>query len=170
MPFSSFSAQEPGSGVLTIFYATSSHCTQWRHRQPHVKALHSSRQPSAIQQHLILQAQLYCQPDVNAGQQEDALHLLAKNNASQAETEQGAASPQQYVQALGQDKFLALIHRIINAHQQASIASWHTSRLPSVHDMIDKCWQTQPCCVMYYTPCTGMLRAGETAPLDTLRV
>ena len=99
-----------------------------------MKALHSSRQPSAIQQHLILQAQLYCQPDVNAGQQKDALHLLAKNNPSQAETEQSAASPQQYVQALGQEKFLALIHRIVNAHQQASIASWHSSRLLSIYD------------------------------------
>jgi len=104
-----------------------------------VKALHSSRQPSAIQQHLILQAQLYCQPDVNAGQQEDALHLLAKNNPLQAETEQGAAS---HVQALGQDRFLALIHRIVNAHRQASIAFWHTSRLLSIYDMLHKCWQT----------------------------
>lgn len=104
--------------------------------------LHSSRQPSAIQQHLMLQAQLYCQPDVNAGQQEDALHLLAKNNPSQAETEQGAASPQQYVQALGQDMFLALISRIVNAHQQASTASWHSSRMLSIYDKDsddDKC-------------------------------
>lgn len=79
---------------------------------------------------------------MNAGQQEDALHLLAKNNPSQAETEQGAASPQQYVQALGQDKFLALINRIVNAHQQASTASWHSSRMLSIYDKDsdnDKC-------------------------------
>lgn len=168
MPFSPFSAQEPGSSVLTLFYAASLHYTQWRHRQPHVRTLHSSRQPSAIQQHLNLQAQPYCQPDVNAGQQEDALHLLANNNQSQAETEQGAASPQQYVQALGQEKFMALIHRIVKAHQQVSMACWHTSRLLFINDVFDKCWQT--CCVMCYTPYTGMLRAGETAALDTLRV
>ena len=135
-----------------------------------MQRLHSSRQPSAIQQHLILQAQLYCQPDVNAGQQEDALHLLAKHNPSQAETEQGAASPQQYVQALGQDKFLALIQRIVYAHQQASIASWQTITLLFICNIFDKCGQTWPCCAMCYTPYTGMLRAGETAPIDTSRV
>ncbi|KAL0025254.1 hypothetical protein WJX77_010713 [Trebouxia sp. C0004] len=77
---------------------------------------HAFKCPSHLFQ-LKNQAQPYCQPDVNAGQQEDALHLLASNNQSHAE--QGAASSQQYVQALGQDKFLAFIHRIVNAHQQA---------------------------------------------------
>ncbi len=92
----------------------------------------------------MLQAQLYCQPDVNAGQQEDALHLLAKNNQSQAETEQGAASPQQYVQALGQDKFLALVQRIVNAHQQASLDIWHTSRPLSICDMFTNAGKHDP--------------------------
>jgi len=46
------------------------------------------------------------------------------------------------VQALGQDKFLALINRIVNAHQQASTASWHSSRMLSIYDKDsddDKC-------------------------------
>ncbi|KAA6427896.1 MAG: tRNA guanosine-2 -O-methyltransferase TRM13 protein [Trebouxia sp. A1-2] len=84
---------------------------------------------------LTVEAQPYCQPGANAGRQEDALHLLASNNQSKAGTEQGAASPQQYVQASGQEMFLAFIHRIVKAHQQASMAFWHTRRPLSIGDI-----------------------------------
>ena len=68
-----------------------------------------------------LQAQQYCETDVNAGSTNDALHHLAGNlpdAGSQQPTEK--LQRQHYFQAMDQQRLTALLQRIDEAHKQVS--------------------------------------------------
>ena len=71
-----------------------------------------------------VQAQAFCVKDVNAGSSADSLQVTANQLLqNRSKPEQPAASSaqlrHQYVQALHNDGFLQLVHRITAAHAQA---------------------------------------------------